>query len=86
MDSTQTPSDGSKNGFSLVITLLSMTITLLLCLVYTAEVKNPCSYTRAENGGIEWHVPQCESGLENDNRDHVVVNQPATSDLKNSGQ
>lgn len=38
------------DGFSLTVTALSMAITLLLCLIYLAELENPCSQMRIENG------------------------------------
>jgi hypothetical protein len=85
MDTTQSPSDGSKNGFSLVITLLSMSITLMLCLAYLGEVNNPCSYTKADYGGSEFRARQCRSGLEKDNGNQIAVNQPATPNSENSG-
>jgi hypothetical protein len=60
-------------------------ITLLLCLAYLAEAKNPCSYTKADYGGSEFSAVRCRSGLEQDIDRQIAANQPATTDPENSG-
>jgi hypothetical protein len=69
----------------LVIALLSVMIALLLFLAYLAEVKNPCSYTKADYGGSELSAVQCRSGLQQDIDSQIAANQPATTDPQNSG-
>ena len=72
-----------EDGFSLTITAFSMATTLLLCLIYLAELEDPCSQMRIENGDSGLQDGYCEHGsTKNRNGNQLAVEQyPEVRDL-----